>query len=44
MVLNHHPKDWLSHESQLNRLIERGMTVTNKPKAIDYLQRNSIWG
>jgi len=38
-VFNHHPKDWFTYEDQLDRLIERGLLVSDRSKAIDYLQR-----
>jgi len=35
----HHPKNWLTYDEQLNRLIERGIRVSDRDKAIDYLKR-----
>ncbi|MCL2656129.1 MAG: Abi family protein [Betaproteobacteria bacterium] len=32
-------KPWKSYDDQLDLLIERGMTVTDRPHAIDYLER-----
>jgi abortive infection bacteriophage resistance protein len=32
-------KPWRSYEQQLEQLIERGLLVTDKPRALDYLQR-----
>jgi abortive infection bacteriophage resistance protein len=37
--LINHPKNWLSYDEQLDRLIERGMKVTHREKALDYLER-----
>src|SRR5690606_22446897 len=32
-------KPWRSYEEQLDLLISRGLAVTNRDKALDYLQR-----
>ncbi len=32
-------KPWRSHEEQLDLLISRGLTVTDRPKSLEYLQR-----
>lgn len=32
-------KPWKSYEDQLNELIDRGLSVTDRSKALDYLQR-----
>lgn len=32
-------KPWMSYEDQLDLLIARGLAVTDRPKALDYLQR-----
>jgi abortive infection bacteriophage resistance protein len=32
-------KPWLSYEDQLHKLIDRGMQVTNRARALDYLER-----
>ncbi|EHQ52209.1 Abi family protein [Ectothiorhodospira sp. PHS-1] len=34
-----YPKPWKSYEEQLDLLISRGLAVTNRAKALDYLQR-----
>lgn len=33
------PKDWFTYEEQLDRLVDRGMFVSDRDKALDYLQR-----
>lgn len=32
-------KGWKSYEEQLDQLIDRGLIVTNRPKALEYLER-----
>lgn len=32
-------KPWQSYEEQLDLLISRGLAVTDRPKALEYLQR-----
>ncbi len=32
-------KPWQSYAEQLDLLISRGLTVTDRPKALEYLQR-----
>ncbi len=32
-------KPWKSYQDQLNQLIERGLNVTDRPKALHYLER-----
>lgn len=34
-----HPKSWKNHADQLDQLIERGLIVTNRARALDYLER-----
>ncbi|MGN5519592.1 hypothetical protein VF673_12025 [Halopseudomonas sp. Lyrl_26] len=34
-----YPKPWKSYQEQLDQLIARGMTVTDRDKALDYLER-----
>lgn len=36
---SHYPKPWLSTEAQLDQLIQRGMIVTDRAKALDSLDR-----
>lgn len=36
---SHYPKPWLSTEAQLDQLIQRGMVVTDRARALDYLER-----
>lgn len=38
-----HPKSWLSYNDQLDRLIERGLNVSQRHKALSYLQRLSYY-
>ena len=39
MVAMEYCKPWKSYEEQLNLLITRGLAVTDRPKALEYLQR-----
>lgn len=34
-----YPKPWKSYEEQLNQLVARGMQVTDRERALDYLER-----
>ena len=34
-----YPKPWKSYQEQLDQLIDRGMTVTDNARALDYLER-----
>lgn len=34
-----YPKPWLSYQGQLDLLLARGMTATDPPKALEYLER-----
>ena len=34
-----YPKPWSSYADQLDQLIERGMAVTDRARALDYLER-----
>ena len=34
-----YPKSWKSYSDQLDQLIDRGMAVTDRARALDYLER-----
>ena len=34
-----YPKPWKSYAEQLDQLIRRGMVVTDRARALDYLER-----
>lgn len=39
MSVEGYPKPWKSYEEQLDLLISRGLAVTDRPRALEYLQR-----